>query len=460
MTTPPAHASACTTITGCRSCGSPGLVTVLDLGKLPLANNLPSTREGADDRFGLTLAFCPACSLVQILQTVDPQVLFGHYLYFSSFSDAMLAHAKAAAAGFIASRNLTASSLVVEVASNDGYLLKNFQAAGVGVLGIEPASNIAAAANAAGVPTRAEFFGIDCARRLVAEGTRADLVLGNNVLAHVADLNGFVGGAAHLLKPAPGSAVAFECPYLGDMIQHVEFDTIYHEHLCYYSVTALHHLFQRHGLTLVDVQRLPIHGGSVRVTGELAAFARTPSPAVAEILAAERNAGMLDAAHYARFAQRVRSLCTALVAELDRRLALGQRLAGYGASAKGSTLMNFAGIGQQHLSYIADRSTVKQGHFTPGNRLPIVAPSALTDPATRPDAVLLLTWNWADEIARQQRAYLQSGGVFLVPVPQLRTITAADLGDTGLRGHAALLAGADATTAPTATAPSTRRAHP
>lgn len=423
----------CTTITGCRSCGAPGLVTVLELGRLPLANNLPERREGTDDCYPLTLAFCPACSLVQILETVDPRVLFGHYLYFSSFSDAMLAHARRAAEGFIASRKLGRGSLVVEVASNDGYLLKNFVAAGVGVLGIEPAANIAAAANAAGVPTRAEFFGMELARRLVAEGVRADLVLGNNVLAHVADLNGFVGGAALILKP--GGAVAFECPYLGDMIAHVEFDTIYHEHLCYYSVSALRALLERHGLRLVDVERLPIHGGSIRVTGEPVASAGAPSPRVAQMLADEKAAGMLEPAFYGRFARDVRALCDALVAELDRRLALGQRLAGYGASAKGSTLMNFAGIDGRHLAFIADRSTVKQGRFAPGNRLPIVAPDALTDPRTRPDAVLLLTWNWADEIARQQRAYLEAGGVFLVPVPRLRTISAADLAAAGEHAH-------------------------
>jgi SAM-dependent methyltransferase len=423
-----AIAPACTTIRGCRSCGLSGLVEVLALGELPLANALLDSAQPdaarPEKRFPLTLAFCPGCSLVQILETVDPEVLFGHYLYFSSFSESMLAHARRAVDGFVESRGLGPGSLVVELASNDGYLLKNFVARGIDVLGIEPARNIAEAARRSGIPTRSEFFGLAVAQRLRAEGVLADMVLGNNVLAHVADLNGFVAGAAHILKPT--GAVAFEVPYLGEMIEHLEFDTIYHEHLCYFSLTALRGLFARHALAIVDAEPLPVHGGSVRVTAEHVAHARPLSARAQAMLDEERRRGMTDEAYYRQFAPRVRALCDALRAELDARLARGQKLAAYGASAKGSTLMNFAGIDARHLAFVADLSTVKQGRFTPGNRLPIVAPSALTDPSTRPDSVLLLSWNWADEIARQQRAYLQSGGTFIVPVPSVRVITGDD----------------------------------
>jgi hypothetical protein len=401
----------CQRIEGCRSCGHTGLRTVLELGELPLANALLDGPGaiGAERRFPLTLAFCPSCSLVQILETVDR-----------------------AAETFIARRGLGAGSMVVELASNDGYLLKNFVARGIGVLGIEPARNIAEAANKAGVPTRAVFFGAQTARDLRAEGLRADVVLGNNVLAHVADLNGFVGGAASILKRrAEGASrcgcVAFEVPYLGEMVAHLEFDTIYHEHLCYYSLTALQGLFARHGLAVVDVERLPVHGGSIRVWGEPADEAQAPSEAVGRLLAHERAGGMTGAAHYDSFARDVKKLCDDLRREVEQRVARGQRVAAYGASAKGSTLMNFAGIGAQHLRFVADLSTAKQGRLTPGNHLPIVAPGALTDPATRPDAAVLLSWNWAAEIARQQRAYLEGGGVFIVPVPALRLITKDDL---------------------------------
>lgn len=408
---------------GCRSCGHQNLERVLDLGHVPLANNLLLRPDEPHGRFPLTLAFCPGCSLVQICETVEPEVLFGHYLYQSSFSEAMLAHARDEALMLIERRGLGRQSLVVEVASNDGYLLKNFVAAGVGVLGIEPARNIAAIASQNGIPTLCEFFGSEVGARLAAEGQRADCVLGNNVLAHVADLNGFVAGVESLLK-ADGVAV-FEFPYLRDMIEHVEFDTIYHEHLCYFSLTAIDCLFSRHGLAVTDVERIPVHGGSLRVFAER--LGADASASVEGLLHAERDQGMTSGGYYARFADRVRVLCDRLVGELRRRVSEGQRLAAYGASAKGSTLMNFAGIDGGLLGFICDRSTAKQGRFAPGNGLPILSPEVLADPAMRPDALVLLTWNWAREIAQQQSAYLRSGGEFIVPIPELHTIGAADL---------------------------------
>jgi SAM-dependent methyltransferase len=405
------------TITACRACGGSQLETLLHLGTVPLANALLERRDQDEPRFPLTLAFCPHCSLVQILETVDPKVLFSHYLYFSSFSDTVLAHARAEAQMLIDRCGLGPRSLVVEVASNDGYLLRNFIARNIPVLGIEPAANVAQAAEVAGVPTRRAFFGRELAEQLRREGRRADVLIGNNVLAHVADLEGFVDGVARLL--APGGCAVFEVPYVREMIDKTEFDTIYHEHLCYYSLHALSALFERHGLRVTDVQRLDIHGGSLRVFAAPAAGA-APGGAVAALLAEESACGLAGEAYYEDFVQRVERLRDDLLAELTRRKAAGQRLAAYGASAKGSTLMSYVGIDDRHLDYVVDRSTVKQGRFTPGNRLAILPPEALLE--RRPDAVLLLTWNFADEIARQQRGYLDAGGTFIVPVPRVHAI--------------------------------------
>lgn len=405
-------------ITACRSCGHTALESLLDLGTVPLANALLDNPGQPESRFSLTLVFCPGCSLVQILETVEPEALFGSYSYFSSFSDTMLAHARDEAGMLVDRLGLTARHLVVEVASNDGYLLKNFVDLGIPVLGIEPAANVAQAAARQGVPTLTEFFGRELALRLRGEGRRADVLIGNNVLAHVADLNGFVAGAAILL--APGGCAVFEMPYVRDMIDNVEFDTIYHEHLCYFSLHALRALLERHGLRLVDVARQAIHGGSLRVFCEPRQAAAGPAPAVQRLLADEAGCGLTGAAFYRSFSESVRRLQDDLLSELNRRKAAGQRLAAYGASAKGSTLMNATGIDRTHLDFIVDRSTVKQGRFAPGNRLPILPPEALRE--RRPDAVLLLTWNFADEIIRQQQAYLEAGGEFIVPVPEVRTI--------------------------------------
>ena len=410
--------TAVTTIPGCRSCGDPGLTTLLELGELPLANALLSVEdlERDEPRYPLTLAFCPCCALVQIRETVDPEVLFGTYLYFSSFSETMLAHARAEALHLVTRRKLGSTSLVVEIASNDGYLLKNFVAMGIPVLGIEPAGNIAATAEASGVRTENVFFGQELARRLSADGVRADVVIANNVLAHVADLNGTAAGIAELLKDDGLAAIEF--PYVGDMIEALEFDTIYHEHLCYFSLHAVSSVFARHGLAVTDVERQPIHGGSLRIYLERAG--RPVADAVGLLLDEESGRGMGAAHFYEDFAARVTALRNELVGELRKRKTAGQRLAAYGASAKGSTLMNAFGLGAEFFDFVADRSTVKQGRYTPGNHLPIVGPEALME--KRPDAVLLLTWNFADEIFRQQAAYLNAGGVFVVPIPTVRAV--------------------------------------
>lgn len=407
------------TLSACRSCGSPELPIILSLGETPLANSLLTAAqlEAPEECFPLDLALCPACSLAQITETVPPDVLFREYLYFSSFSDTMLQHAKKSAEYLIATRDLGPQSLVVEIASNDGYLLRNFVDAGIPVLGIEPARNIARVAEERGVRTLAEFFGTDLARELVARGDTADVILANNVMAHVPDINGVIAGIKTLLKP--GGVFVMETPYVKTMLDGVEFDTIYHEHLFYYSLTALEALFARHGLRSIDVEALPIHGGSLRVfvghEGE--EIDRRRVDALLEQEAAWR---VSDPSAYKPFAERVVALRDALRVLLSDLKREGKRIAAYGASAKGSTLLNYFGIGPNVIDFVADRSTVKQGRYTPGTHLPIVAPEHLLD--AQPDYVLLLTWNFADEILAQQEIYRAQGGKFIIPIPELRVV--------------------------------------
>ena len=400
----------------CHSCGAAPLAPVLSLGNTPLANALRDASELAapEATFPLDLAVCPRCALVQITATVPPDDLFRDYVYFSSFSDTMLKHAAELALQLTRDENLGPASLVVEAASNDGYLLKNYAAAGVPVLGIEPARNVArVAVERHGIPTRAEFFGRDYAAQLVAEGLRADVFHAHNVLAHVPDLNGFVAGVRTLLK-SNGVAV-IEAPYVKDMLDHCEFDTIYHEHLCYFSLTALDSCFRRHGLVIRDAQRVPIHGGSLRLFASPAESVSAVSQRVTDLLAEEAAWGVGTLEPYRTFAERVAQIKLGLRSLLSQLKASGKRIAAYGASAKGSTLLNFCGIGPETLDFIVDRSTVKQGKFTPGTRLQIHSPDKLLE--DMPDYTLLLTWNFADEILRQQAEYQSRGGKFILPVP-------------------------------------------
>jgi SAM-dependent methyltransferase len=404
----------------CRSCGATGLDLVLSLGTTPLANSLVrDPGQGAEPRFPLDLVFCPRCTLVQITETVPPEQLFSDYVYFSSFSETMLAHARDLVGRFTASRRLGPTSLAMEVASNDGYLLQYYKERGVPVLGIEPAQNVArVAVEKKGIPTVVDFFGLALAKKLAGEGRRADILHANNVLAHVDDLPGFVMGIREILKP--DGIAALEFPYLGDMIDHCEFDTIYHEHLCYYSAGALQHLFQRQGLKIVDVERVPIHGGSLLLQAARAESAHVPSASVASLLAEEKARGMDTAEFYRGFARRVGELKTDLLALLARLKKEGKRIAAYGAAAKGSTLLNVFGIGPDTLEFVADRSTYKQGRYMPGVRIPIVPPERLVE--SQPDYTLLLTWNFADEILKQQDEYRRRGGKFIVPVPDVRVV--------------------------------------
>ncbi|MCT7982341.1 class I SAM-dependent methyltransferase [Laspinema sp. A4] len=406
----------------CRSCGKTGLELILSLGETPLANRLLTADQlkEPEPKYPLDLAFCPHCTLVQITETVPPEQLFREYVYFSSFSDTVLDNAQTIATQLIGDRHLSPESLVIEIASNDGYLLQYYHQQGIPVLGIEPAVNIATVAqNQRGIPTLSEFFGETLAQQLKQQGKQADIIHANNVLAHVPDLNGFVAGINILLKEQ-GTAV-IEVPYLKELIDNVEFDTIYHEHLCYFSITALDYLFQRHGLKIVAVEELPIHGGSLRifVQKECSGLNRRSAQVLA-LLETEKNWGVNQVDFYQNFRKNVEELRQNLLNLLGELKTQNKTIAVYGASAKGSTLLNYFGIDKHLLDFVVDRSQIKQGRYTPGTHLPIYAPEKLLE--AMPDYVLLLTWNFAEEILKQQTDYRQNGGHFILPIPEIKIL--------------------------------------
>jgi SAM-dependent methyltransferase len=379
---------------------------------MPLADRLPVPGSTElEPRYPLEVAFCPRCSLVQILATVAPEVVFdADYPYFSSYSETLLEHSRRHVASLMEERRLDSSSLVIELASNDGYLLKYFVDRGVPVLGIDPAPGPARAAEARGVRTLCTFFTTELADRLRSEGTAADVVIGKNVLAHVADTNGFVAGIARLLKP--GGVAVVEMPYVRDLIEHNEFDTIYHEHLCYFSITSAKKLFAAHGLNLVGAERLSIHGGSLRLSFQ--AGGETPA-AVRAMVEEEERLGLLDAAYYSDFASRVKAVAEQLRTLVLERKRQGRRVAAYGAAAKGAVMLNFAMLDHSVIDFVVDRNPHKQGRLMPGVRVPILPVEALLE--RMPDDTLILPWNIKDEIMSQQREYRSRGGRFIVPIP-------------------------------------------
>jgi SAM-dependent methyltransferase len=390
------------------------LIGVLDLGMMPLSGGLLTEAQLADseDKFPLELAYCPRCSLVQILETVPPKKLFcKDYHYYSSFSDVLLEHSRENVLSLIDKCKLNASSLVVELASNDGYLLRYYVEKGIPCLGIDPAQGPAKAAEKVGVPTLCTFFTQDLALQLANEGRKADVVHANNVLAHVADTNGFVEGIRILLKDE--AVAVIEVPYVKDLIDHCEFDTIYHEHLCYFSVTALDYLFRRNGLYLNDIERLSIHGGSLRL---YVTRREKVQESVQTLLTQERQLAVDKFEYYQDFGDRIQSIRKQMRELLDSLKAEGKTIAAYGAAAKGAIMLNFIGIGPGVIEYVVDRNIHKQGKYMPGLGIPVCDPSRLAEDL--PDYAVLLPWNFKDEILSQQANFRAKGGKFVIPIPK------------------------------------------
>jgi SAM-dependent methyltransferase len=392
----------------------------LSLGRQPLANayRRPAELDEPEATYPLTLTLCPGCGLAQLSETLPPTELFTDYPYFSSVSDAFVEHAGDLVERVVAERDLGPGSLAVEIGSNDGYLLRQYRVRDVEVLGVDPAANIAAVANERGIPTIAEFFGTAVAASIRSDGQLADVVHANNVIAHVPDLHDVVEGISHILKE-DGIAI-IETPYVRDMIERVEFDTIYHEHVFYYSLSSLSRVLEAHQLVVVDVERIPVHGGSIRVTATRASSDVDEGDSVAMLRDEEAEIGLNGPAYYREFASNVETARHELRDILGEFQAQGGLVAGYGAAAKGTVLLNAFGIGAETLAFVADRSPHKQGLYMPGVRVPIVSADELL--RRRPDACLLLAWNFAEEILAQQAPYRAAGGRFIVPVPRPQLI--------------------------------------
>ena len=405
------------TATKCRFCSAPLEHVFADLGMSPLANSYltPEQANGMEPFYPLRALVCASCHLVQLEEYETPQHIFGDYAYFSSYSTSWLEHSRRYVEQMVGRFGLDHSSHVVELASNDGYLLQYFHERGVPVLGIEPAANVAKVALQKGIPTLVEFFGVETAESLAAE-SHADLLLGNNVLAHVPDLNDFVGGMKILLRP--GGVITMEFPHLLRLMEDNQWDTIYHEHFSYFSFGTVSRVFEAHGLRLFDVEELPTHGGSLRIYGAHADDAdKEQTERARELLERERAAGFDDLETYTRYGERVQADKREILAFLIEQKGEGRRLAGYGAPAKGNTLLNYCGIGTDFLAYTCDLNPHKQDHLLPGSHIPIRAPDALRE--DRPDVVLILPWNLKDEIVEQLSFIREWGGRFAARAPEL-----------------------------------------
>lgn len=404
----------------CRICGSRRLSRFLDLGFSPLANRFLKKDQLQEDEpeFRLDVFMCIDCSLVQLVEVVDPETLFRDYIYVSGTSDTMCAHF-ASYADTVARRfGFMPGDLVLEVASNDGTFLSNFEGRDLRLLGVEPAVNIAQIALDRGIDTINEFFSEDVAERVRKEHGPAVCVLANNVFAHIDDINGFVRGVLSVLGPE--GIFIFENSYVRDMLDHLEFDSVYHEHLSYFSVTALSELFARHGMEIFDIEHQPVHCGSLRVFVKRQGAGHAITEAPAKFRDEEKRLGLREFATYDAFASRVYELRTTLVALLNQLRSEGKRVVAYGSSAKGNTLLNFMGIGSELVEYVVDKSPLKQGTYTPGTHLPVMPVERLVE--DQPDYALILAWNFTDEILRQQRSYVEAGGRFIVPIPAPRIV--------------------------------------
>ena len=404
----------------CRFCATPLEHEFVNLGLSPISNAFVKPADvDKDEAFYPLHAFvCGECFLVQLEEFESPDEIFSDYVYFSSYSDSWLEHAKRFVDAATRRFELGPDSLVMEVASNDGYLLQYFVEGGVPVLGIEPASNVAEVARKAGVDTIDEFFGVALAERLRDEGRTADLLVGNNVLAHVPDINDFVGGLKIALSE--NGVLSMEFPHLLKLIQQTQFDTIYHEHFSYLSLIAVQRIFRHHGLEVFDVEELTTHGGSLRVFAQHPNGKQATTTTVENVLGDEKQAGMDSLAGYQNFAEKVAKVKDDLLAFLAAADAAGKSVVGYGAPAKGNTLLNFCGVGPDSIQYTVDRSPYKQDHLLPGTHIPVYAPEQID--ASRPDYVLILPWNLQDEIVQQLSHIKDWGGQCVVPIPELRVL--------------------------------------
>jgi hypothetical protein len=405
----------------CRFCQAPLATTFVDLGMQPLSNAyVPAEKADAmEPFFPLHARVCGKCFLVQLSEFQSPETIFTDYAYLSSFSESWLEHCRRFAEHAVGRFGLSRASLVVEVASNDGYLLRFFKEAGIPILGIEPAANVAAIAEKGGIPSIARFFGTKLATELVQQGRRADLLVGNNVLAHVPDLNDFVSGLSTLL--APDGVLTMEFPHLSELIANHQFDTIYHEHFSYFSFGTASQVFEAHGIRLFDVERLSTHGGSLRIYGCHAANSRPSSSRVAELLADEEKQGIRKLETYAGFGEQVREVKRRLLEFLIPRRRRGDHVIGYGAAAKGNTLLNYCGMRSDFLDYVADRNPLKQGKLLPGTHIPIHPVERIRE--TRPQAIVVLPWNIKDEVVRQLSFVREWGGELVVPIPRVEIVS-------------------------------------
>ncbi len=403
----------------CRFCSTPLTHTFCDLGMSPLSNSYVAADElqAMEPFYPLHAYVCSECFLVQLDEFESPQEIFSDYAYFSSFSDSWLEHSKNYAQLMQSRLGLDASSQVVEIASNDGYLLQYFVDAGIPVLGVEPAANVAAAAMEKGIPTIVKFFGIATAKEMVDAGQQADLMLGNNVLAHVPDINDFVAGMAIVLKP--GGVITMEFPHLLQLMRNNQFDTIYHEHFSYLSLLSVEQIFAKHGLQVFDVDELPTHGGSLRIYARLARNEPVSDNIIA-LRTTEDDAGLSELDTYAAFGEKAQAIKRSLLEFLIAAKRDGKRVAAYGAPAKGNTLLNYCGVRQDLIEFTVDRSPAKQDRFLPGTHIPVYAPEKLSD--AKPDYVLILPWNIKDEIMDKMHHIRDWGGKFVVPIPVVEVL--------------------------------------